>query len=173
MYVLYDVYMYKPVHVHVQYMYINWTQAHTHARTRGSTYQHDVGALVVDVDVGFENVEVKGGRDETTIARPLLPARQQQPLAQPWQHELVAAKHARLRLCSKTHSHRQVRVNWVSCLVCLTTPCTAWLMYIQCTCAHTRTCKFIHLWQWKNIKHFWYACNMFVKICSFYIQMTD
>ena len=82
-----------------------------HTPAAGSTYQHDVGALVVDVYVGFENVEVKGGRDEAPIARPLLPARQQQPLAQPRQHELVAAEHTRLRLCRKTHSHRQARVS--------------------------------------------------------------
>ena len=42
-------------------------------RHRDVTYTHDVGAVAEDVLVRFEDVEVEGGREEASVARPLAP----------------------------------------------------------------------------------------------------
>lgn len=41
---------------------------------------HDVSALVEDLHVGLEDVEVEGGRQHTAVPAPLVPFAEQQPV---------------------------------------------------------------------------------------------
>ena len=60
-----------------------------------SAYDENVGAAVVDCDVGLEDVEVKGGRDEASVACPFLTSSNQQAVTKPTQQKSIATK----RLC--------------------------------------------------------------------------
>ena len=57
--------------------------------TTTTTYQKNISCLILDGEVWPQDVEVKGGRQQTAVTAPLLPLAQQESVANPRLNQVV------------------------------------------------------------------------------------
>ena len=79
--------------------------------TTATTYQKNISCLILDGEVRLQDVEVKGGRQQTAVTAPFLPLAQQESVANPRLNQVVDS--VRLGFCGETdaslHALRQQR----------------------------------------------------------------